>query len=258
MAGSGPEKIVFVGGAPRSGTTVTHALICTSAAVSDYHPEISFFRGIPQAFRNGSVAWEEHTSAFFDDPEAFRSLMRQTSDLSLDHIWRRLGQSKVMAVKDPHLTPLFPDLARLYPDVGYFVTVLRHPYDVVRSRQEVHEKSGTGRAYSVHDVTGVSREYVNYYRAVLKNNFGGRHFAFRYEDLNADHLQQALAGFVGVDDLFARPMWGKPAKVGDDPWDSPKYNQPIDLEPRLSPLADELREATKIICGPIMERFGYT
>ena len=62
---AGPSKIVFVGGAPRSGTSVTHALICTSRSVSPYHREISFFRGIPLAYRNGRAAWREHTRHFF-------------------------------------------------------------------------------------------------------------------------------------------------------------------------------------------------
>src|SRR5262249_47468058 len=82
MTAGGPQKLVFVGGAPRSGTTVTHALICTSARVSEYHPEISFFRGLTQAYRNGRGAWKQHTSAFFSDPEAFRAHMRRTTDLS--------------------------------------------------------------------------------------------------------------------------------------------------------------------------------
>ena len=37
-----------------------------------------------------------------------------------------------------------------------------------------------------------------------------------------------------------------------------KYDQPIDLDPRLSPLAPELRETVRGICSPIMERFGYS
>ena len=107
---AGPRKIVFVGGAPRSGTSVTHALICTSASVCEYHREISFFRGIPLAYRNGRAAWREHTSTFFETPEAFRDLMRRTADLSLDHVWTVLGRPPILAVKDPHLTPLFPQL----------------------------------------------------------------------------------------------------------------------------------------------------
>jgi hypothetical protein len=255
---AGPEKIVFVGGAPRSGTTVTHALISTSEKVSEYRPEISFFRSLPIAYRNGRVAWPQHTSAFFEDQEAFRAVIRQSADVSLLHIWRTLDSQPILAVKDPLLTPLFPDLHELYPDIGWFVTVIRNPYDVVRSRQEVHDQSGTGRPFTVQDAGEVAREYMSYYRAVLNTNFGGRHFAFRYEDINSERLQNALAQFVGVNAFHVRPMWGKPRDLSGDPWNSPKYHQPIDLEPRLPPLAPELRQTVDSICAQMIERFGYS
>jgi hypothetical protein len=254
---SGPGKIVFVGGAPRSGTTVTHALICTSNSVSEYHPEISFLRGVISAFSLGRAAWQAHTSAFFDDAESFRAHMRRTADLTMIHVWERLGRAPILSLKDPHLTPLFPALAALYPQEGLFVTVCRHPFDVIRSREEVHAKSQPQAPFAAADAAAVAREYLQYYRAVLTHDFGGRHFAFRYEDLNEARLQEGLARFVGVDDFNARPMWGKPPDVSGDPWGSPKYHKAIDLEPRLSPLKPEFQEIARTICGPVMQRFGY-
>ena len=258
MAPDGPERIVFVGGAPRSGTSVTHALICTSNRVSRYSPEISFFRPIPQAYRSGRLTWEQHTSAFFEDVEAFRRHMRESADLRLGHIWRSLGAPPILAVKDPHLTPFFPDLGELYPKIGRFVTVIRHPYEVVRSRQDVHERQQTGTPFTVEDAQRVAEEFLSYYAAVLNTNFGGRHFAFRYEDLNDKGLQRTLAKFLGVDDLHARPLWGDAKESGENPWFTPKYHQPIDLAPRLGDLAPELAAATREICNPLMERFGYS
>lgn len=254
---AGPEKKVFVGGAPRSGTTVTHALICTSARVCDYHPEISFFRGVPSSYRNGKAAWKGHTSALFANLETFRGVMRRTADVSLDHLWRTLGEMPILCMKDPHLTPLFRDLHELYPAEAWFVTVCRHPFEVVRSRQEVHEKSGAQRPFGPQDAIAVANEYLSYYRAVLSTNFGGRHYAFRYEDLNEEAVRTGLAQFVGVDDFDASKMWGSAPDPGDDPWGSPKYNKPIDLEARLTPLAPALCDVVRPICEPIMTRFGY-
>ncbi|MBX3482845.1 sulfotransferase [Phenylobacterium sp.] len=254
----GADSIIFVGGAPRSGTTVAHALICTGDDVSAYAPEISFFRGFMSAFRNGRAAWDQHTSAYFRDRDDFRDLIRETSDLALRRIWTALGGRSILAVKDPHLTPFFPDLNLLYPDKARFVTVCRHPYDVVRSRQEVHDKSGLGRPFTVGDASAVAREYVSYYQAVLRHGFGGRHFMFRYEDLNSDGLRARLAAFAGLQGFDTSRMWGASAdKVDDDAWGSPKYNRAIDLTSRLSPLAPEFREGVAAICAPIMQRMGY-
>ncbi|CAN5452127.1 hypothetical protein BH10PSE5_BH10PSE5_08610 [soil metagenome] len=162
---SGPEKIVFVGGAPRSGTTVAHALICSADGVSPYHPEASFLRGLLPAWRNGKVAWDSHTKAFFDDMEAFRLHMRATVDLSLLHLWDVLERPAIRSLKDPHLAPFFRDLRELHPDISYFVTTCRNPLDVVRSRQEVHEK-GEARPFSGADAAVIAREYVAYYTSI--------------------------------------------------------------------------------------------
>lgn len=257
MAGDGPQKLVFVGGAPRSGTTVTHALLCTSNQVSPYHPEISFFRGFPTSYRNGRAAWKQHTHAFFDDQEAFRKMMREAADVPIRALWRRLGEAPILCMKDPLLTPFFRDVQALYPTESWFVVTVRHPCDVVRSRQEVHEKSGTGRPFGVADAMAVAREYMSYYQGLLSASFGGRLFLFRYEDLNEERIRTGLSQFVGVDDLMARPMWGGEKVPDDDPWSSPKYNQAIDLEARLSPLADELAQPVRQLCAPIMQRFNY-
>ncbi len=260
MAGERPEKLIFVGGAPRSGTTVAHALICAGEGVSEYGPEISFFRGYMSAFRNGRAAWTQHTSAYFKDAGDFRDLIRDTSDRALGRIWQALGRPAILAVKDPHLTPFFPDLNLLYPDAAGFVTVCRHPYDVVRSRQEVHDKSNPGRPFAAADAAAVAREYLNYYTAVLRHSFGGRHFMFRYEDLNSDDLRSRLAAFVGVPGFDTSRMWGASAGKPEqnDAWGSPKYNRQIDLTSRLSPLAAELTEVAGTICAPVMERMGYS
>jgi hypothetical protein len=253
----GPQRIVFVGGAPRSGTTVTHALLCTSTQVCDYHPEISFFRGIPQSYRNGRVAWTQHTQAFFSDPEAFRLTMRQTADVPIGHLWRALGETPILCMKDPLLTPFFHDLRSLYPDKAWFVVVVRHSDDVIRSRQEVHEKSGLSRPFGPEDAAAVAREYLTTYQAILAQGFSGRLFMFRYEDLNTERIREGLASFLDVDDLDPSLMWGPTEAPKDDPWGSPKYNKPIDLDPRLGPLAPDLAAIGRTICAPILQRFGY-
>ena len=255
---SGAEKIVFVGGAPRSGTTVTHALICTAQGVSAYSPEISFFRGLVSAYRLGRAAWEGHTKAFFDTPEAFRLFMREVTDLALQRIWEALDRPEILALKDPMLTPFFPELRLLYPDRAWFVAVGRDPVDVVRSRQAVQEKQSPDRPFTEADATGLAREYVGMYRAVFGPDYGDRLLFLRYEHLNDAALQARLADFIGVSSLDPARLWGgQPDTAPDDPWGSPKYHRPIDLEPRLSPLDPDWAAKVRAICAPIMARAGY-
>lgn len=258
MIEAGPERVVFVGGAPRSGTTVVHALICSAAGVSHYHPEISFFRGLAMAYRNGKLAWDQHTSAFFQDREAFRAHMREHVDLALGPVWRATGGAPILACKDPLLTPYFPDLGELPLANARFVVVVRDPLDVVRSRQEVHEKANDpGRPFSSAHVESLANDYLATYRAILSTDFSGRLLMFRYEDLNTEKVRDALRAFLGVAGFDTSRMWGQSAPPGEDPWGSPKYNGPIDLEARLEPLAPEFATIVRRICAPIMQRFHY-
>lgn len=258
MSARHPDRMIFVGGAPRSGTTIAHAIICTAQGVSRYGPEISFFRGFMSAYRNGKAAWAGHTSAYFDDAADLRSLIRDVSDRALSRVWTALDRPDILAVKDPHLTPFFPDVDEIYGDSARYVTVCRHPFDVVRSRQEVHERSGPGFLFSADDVTGVAREYAAYYRAVLQADFAGRHAFLRYEDLARPQVIQQLAAFLDLGGFAMDRLWGQSAGASqDDAWGSPKYNRPLDLGPRLSALDPNWKALTARICGPVMARLGY-
>jgi hypothetical protein len=257
------ERLVFVGGAPRSGTTVTHALLCTANEVGHFHPEIAFFRGLAVAYRVGAGVWDKNTSAFFASPDDFRALMRETAMAWLDRVWRAVGRPRTLCMKEPHLTPYFPDLCDLIPEAR-FITVCRHPFDVVRSRQDVLEKSeGT---FGKVDALNVAREYETYYDRVLSHNFDGRHLMFRYEDLNLPKVRRALAHFIKVDGFDVAEMWrgtdgtGVTMPAGDvvDPWISPKTYGEIDLGRRLEPLSPELQEVVRPVCQGIMTRMNYS
>lgn len=133
--------------------------------------------------------------------------------------------------------------------------MVRHPYDVVRSRQEVQTRLGA--PFEEIHAQVVAEEYVRYCEAALASDFAGPRLVFRYEGLNKPDVQAGIARFVGVDDLHARPMWGRSLDRSGDAWHSPKYFQPIDLERRLSPLAENFKRVTRAICGPLMKQFGY-
>lgn len=258
-----PRKVVFVGGAPRSGTTITHALLCTAPKVNRFHPEISFFRWMPMCYRKGMESWGVHTSAFFPDENTFRRLMRETAMVWLRQVWTAVAEPEILCVKDPLLTILFPELHALLPDSAWFVTVCRHPFDVVRSRQEVNEKSGV--PFGPADVEAVAREYMACYGTVLSTSFGGRHLIFRYEDLNTDRVQNALRQIVEAEAFNLGLLWQSADSVDaqaawpeNNPWETPKYRRELDLEPRLSPLLPEWQDRVRSICEPVMQKMGYS
>jgi len=256
---SSPEKIVFVGGAPRSGTSLTHALLCTAPGAGPYHPEISFFRDVPLAFRKGLDTWESHTSAFFSDPHDFRRFVGVTARQWLDRIAETLGNPALLAVKDPHLTPLFPEVHALLPD-ALFVTVCRHPYAVLRSRQLVHERSNPGTPFSVQQVAQIANEYAGAYNRLMDRDLRGKHMMLRYEDLNLPEVRDRLAGFVGVQGFDVGALWRERDGATHDPanpWLTSKYYGEIDIDPAVPELPTDWQDIMRATCAPIMGKMDY-
>jgi hypothetical protein len=219
---------------------------------------------VPDAYRIGLLVWDDDTRAFFADRQEFVAFMRDTALSWLQRISAALGRPRILCVKDPLLTPLFPFVRDLLSQEAWFVTVCRHPYDVVRSRQEVHEKHHPDIPFGEAHAAIVAREYLTYYRTVLSTDFGGRHMMFRYEELTSTRVQESLANVLGVKGFDLENLWRTPlrdpvAPVSEPahPWGSPKYFQEIDLQRRLAPLASDLRGVVRSICRPVMMRMGY-
>ncbi|GEM_PF-1626223 len=255
-----PMKVIFVGGAPRSGTTVTHALLCTAPACNQYHPEISFVRPIFQSYQTGLDLWESHTATFFQVPEHLRLHVQRLAQQSMSHVWRVLSKPRILCVKDPLLTCDFAAVKAVMEWPCQFVTVLRHPHDVIRSQQEVYARSGVPM-----DETTVHRlatEYVESYAHLNDPDLESSVFHFRYEDLEHDWLISQLRDFTGMGGIDPDQIWQKgsqtPSEAGKaNPFFSPKYHRPIDTTRRLGPLPPKFQAVVNDICANVMQSCGY-
>lgn len=255
-----PIKAIFVGGAPRSGTSVTHALLCTAPACNNYHPEVDFIRPIFESYSVGMENWSGHTSQFFEKPEHLKLHVRKLAMQSMSYMWRVLKQPKVMCVKDPLLTPNFPAVKAVMEWPSQFVTVLRHPHDVIRSQQEVYALSGV--EMSEIDVHQLARQYMLSYAHVDDPEMANSVFHFRYEDLGHDWLTDQLRAFTGMGGIDPSQIWNngahEPSELEKaDPFYSPKYHRGIDTSRRLDPLKAEFQAIVNSVCAPLMERCGY-
>lgn len=257
---TGPKKTIFVGGAPRSGTTVTHALLCTAQAVNAYHPEISFVRPVFESYAVGMRNWESHTKHFFQVPEHLLHHVRKLTQESMRHVWRVLKKPTVLCVKDPLLTPLFPIVRQVSDGPTQFITVLRHPHDVIRSRQEVFTRAG--HEMTPVDVEKVVEQYLASYAHLNNPAMAKCLFHFRYEDLGNEELTDQLRAFTGLGGINPEKIWsdrnpneGLIAQA--DPFYSPKYLRPLDTTRRFEPLDTKFQEVVNHHCQAIMELNGY-
>lgn len=257
-SGQGPLRVVFVGGAPRSGTTLAQALLCTADEIGKLTREISFYRGIVQGFATGQSVWAGHTSHNFESPEAFRRLFQELARQALRPVWESAGRPQVLCVKDPNLTPLFPEIAQLLEEAR-FVTVARRPDEVIRSRMNVHEQQAGPGTFTKDMALTLAREYVGYYLPVLDADFGDRHLSFRYDQIEKPIVQRALAMHIGVAGLHPDRLWHDFAerKSRNDPWDSPKLGQPIDTSSRFPPLPQDWIDEIYEIAARVVETYRF-
>jgi hypothetical protein len=186
---------------------------------------------------------------------------------SLNRLHMNLGNPEILALKDPLLTPLFLEVNELLGARVSFVTVVRNPYDVVRSRQEVYKKMNPGnKSFGPGAARHVALEYMSSYKHLHDARLESRLFVLQYENIADPVILENLARFVGVDDIDPDRMWGgteatdKPAETSrsNDPWYSPKYRRPLNLERRLPDLAPELKAVVDQVCAPLQDEFGYS
>lgn len=249
------HNLIFVGGYPRSGTTLTHAVICTSQSTNGYHPEVSYLRMIFQSYQVGVNNWGAHTRHLFTDLAAFRSTFSQIIDQCLAAMAPKLGTPPIWCMKDPLLTPYFHWVSEVLADRVRLVTVIRHPHDAIRSNIEVTKKmKGATDAAAVREM---AERYNLFYQHIDNAALGQKLMVIRYEDLDSEAEIARLRQHTGLADINPQEVWKDrtPAKDESNPWFSPKYNAPIDLSPRLAPLSAADKKIVDTTCAALLKRF---
>ncbi|CAN7434208.1 sulfotransferase [Paraburkholderia hospita] len=253
---------VFVGGAPRSGTTILHALICSSEKTNDYIGECSYFTAFLQPLATGLNVFDAHTRHYFDSREELIAHHGEALDRELLRIWHRLGQPEVLALKDPMLTQFFAIAAQALPRAR-FVLSARDPRGTISSRIEVAQKQSGGSPVPEASIAEFCAEYVRLYRSVLDNRhyFGDRLCIVNYQDLVEGRANQVLEKFgcgrVALDHVWTRDA--NPSAYTVDEWATelhgtlPSTTSIERFKTRLQPGAEE-----QILnaCGDVARELG--
>lgn len=259
-----PFEIVFISGAPRSGTTIAHALICTSASVNRYVGECSYLSQLVRAFDRGIETFDIHTNFYFDSQSEYTELHRRLLATVLTAHWRHLGRPNILALKDPDMLPIIPSVAALLEEAK-FVILYRDPLDVIASRVGVQtRRNPRGNFTNPDNISGLAEEYVSGYRAIegFAANEPKRVFYQEYERLVQLDLT-ALQKFLGLRDLDPSLVWRdsavKPKDVADNPWNSSLYFKLVSSDSIGSyqkTFDAETIHLIKRLCGPTMENLN--
>ncbi|MFM0449723.1 sulfotransferase [Paraburkholderia nemoris] len=253
---------VFVGGAPRSGTTVLHAIICSSEKANDYIAECSYFTALLQPLATGLNVFDAHTRYYFDSREELITHHGKMLERELLRFWSRLGKPQVLALKDPMLTQFFAIAAQALPKAR-FVLSARDPRDTILSRIEVAQKQTGTTTIAEATIAEFCAEYVRLYRSVLDHQvvFDDRLCIVNYQDLVEGKANRVLEEF-GCGRVSADRVWTRdanPSAFTVDEWATelhgtrPSTASVARFKSRLQPRAEELIMS---MCGEVARELG--
>ncbi|MBV9860262.1 MAG: sulfotransferase [Alphaproteobacteria bacterium] len=224
---------LFVGGPPRTGTTLVHALVCTAEETNGFISECSYFTRLVSALASGLDLFEVHTRYYFDSREELTFRLSNIIIDELTYIHRKLDRPRILILKDPFLTLYFPLLAKVLPNAAFIVCV-RDPRDTIASRIEVTRRDKPGSRITSAKLTELCCEYVNIYQQILRNLdlFRGRLQFVGYEELLNPKTLLALQK-LGLSKINPDNLWNdgitniNESPHIDNPWSTPLYGKQI-------------------------------
>lgn len=254
---------LFVAGAPRSGTTILHAIICASERTNGYITECSYFTAFLHPLLIGLNTFDVHTKHYFATRDALIQNHSAVLNNELSKIWVRTGRPEVLALKDPILTPLIPHLAEPLPQAKFVVSV-RDPRATISSRIEVAKREAADSTVTDDQVRRFCDEYVHMYGTVANHleALGDRILIVDYRDVVHGTAFDKLTAF-GVGKIDTNRIWSNtiadPKRPSSDVWATDlhgKMPSVASIDRYREHLDSRTEKMILDICGPVARPLG--
>ena len=197
-----PERLIFLGGSPRSGTTLVQNMLDSHPDVVG-GPEFLHLPDIAELYSKLNISVGKGWIDLFCDAESLRREIRELVMRFLLPLADAQG-ARYLSEKTPENVLAFPLLAELFPE-SKFLFVVRDPRATVASQLAVGERARSKGEQPAHFTTDVMSS-ARYVRACLSKGFRAvkeapdRVYTLVYERLVQEPEAQArqLCEFLGL------------------------------------------------------------
>lgn len=262
-------RLVFIGGMPRSGTTLVYGAVCACKGVNDQFEEVPVLEVVLNHFSWCYTNYEALGRDFWSSKRDVKAFFGSYVRAFLSHLKERYSDREVLALKRPLLAGFFPMMDEfLYGEDVRYVVVVRDPRDIFASFARVAGHMQKNRQpweqVPPRDAEKWSEVLRFIYGPYLNGGESDRCFLIQYEMLvqQPETILKGLGKFLGLP-IEAENVWGKSAPFLDrlrTAWKSDLWGKPITAD-RVGSYREALstEEAATIeeCCADYMQRFGY-
>jgi hypothetical protein len=259
----------FVGGYPRTGTTLVANLLSGDPEANPPLSEIAYFEYLMFPFEAMMNSWDSNHWRLFDDLDHFQEYHKGVLEMFLQHLQAK-WECKKLVVKRPFLSRWFPVLAEFWPEAK-FVVCVRDPRDVMGSLKRVQHRHREMDLNQQHLNPFLDLPLIEYAYGYLQGidecvgasrTYPGQFVFVCYEDLvtDPDKSLQDIGQALGMDLSLVEEHWNSQRWNEDNPYHSEGWGKPItadNIGKHKTQLNDEEVEMVRRICAPIMEVFNY-
>lgn len=211
------ERLVFVTGPARSGTTLLNRILCSGNNHIQF-PECTIITTIIKTMVRHNSATPDRFQAYFGSEDTKLQIYRTHIDNVISNLLRDQPHKFGLVLKDPDIALYFNEYRALFPE-AYFVFIVRDPRDVVASRKDVVLRKNL--EFTLDHVLETVKVDFNRMAARHRSLINDPQVAFvRYEDLvhSTEASIKYLENFVGT--TLSRELNGQ-SNSKDNPFSTP-------------------------------------
>lgn len=200
------DRLIFIAGSMRSGTTILHKILCTATETHPYITETWFLVDQLHAYLRGRERYDVRHRDYFGEIENFDRFYRDTLERFFEVTRKNLSDPQVLVLKNPEISGQLPLLGGWFKDALFIINV-RNPLDIIASIVEVgerHRKDGIRSEQSLmgRDMYMLSNFVKRYYISSfdVNNPVHDRILFVRYEDMMSDVKKECerIGSFCGL------------------------------------------------------------